>query len=147
MKARTKDIFFDQLVEGLEASVQYSKGMLSLRTTVLPEPPPVPKPEQIQQLRERHKMSQSIFAATLNVNKKTVQAWEQGQRVPNQAATRLIQIFENEPQLVVRIVSGIPPKSPKAVSAEGAGKVAKRLDAMSAKKKIPALSKSKSASK
>lgn len=145
MKTHTEDSFFDQLVEGLEASVQYSRGTLSLRTTILPEPPPVPKPEQIQQLRERYKMSQSIFAATLNVNKKTVQAWEQGQRVPNQAATRLIQIFENEPQLVVRIVSGIPARGLETGSAEVLGKAAKPLSNTGGK--VPVGKKSQSASK
>ncbi|NJL72379.1 MAG: hypothetical protein HC888_12790, partial [Candidatus Competibacteraceae bacterium] len=47
MKIKPEDSFLDQLVEGLEASVRYSKGTLSLSTTVLPEPPPVPKPEQV----------------------------------------------------------------------------------------------------
>ncbi len=93
MKSKTEDSFFDQLMQGLEESIQYSRGLLSLRTTVLPEPPPVPEPGQILELRNRYKMSQSVFAAALNVAPKTVQAWEQGQRVPSHASVRLLQIF------------------------------------------------------
>ena len=104
MKKKTNDNIFDQLVEGLEASIQYSKGALSLRTTTLPEPPPVPKPKEIVRLRERYNMSQTIFAAALNVAPKTVQAWEQGQRVPSHASARLLQLFEREPDLVARTI-------------------------------------------
>jgi hypothetical protein len=40
MKIGTAEGFFEQVVEGLEASVQYSKRTLSLSTTILPEPLP-----------------------------------------------------------------------------------------------------------
>jgi len=108
MKSTDKESIFDELVEGLEASIQYSKGALSLRSVTLPAPPPVPSPVQIVRLRTKYRLSQPIFAAALNVSSKTVQAWEQGQRVPSHASVRLLQIFEEEPEVVVRMVgSGI----------------------------------------
>lgn len=109
MKPKIEHTIFDQMVEGLESSIQFSKGALSLRTTTLPEPPPVPKPKEIVRLRERYNMSQSIFAAALNVAPKTVQAWEQGQRVPSHASARLLQIFEREPEVVARTIGGVTP--------------------------------------
>ncbi|MBI1321453.1 MAG: hypothetical protein GC168_21245 [Candidatus Hydrogenedens sp.] len=104
MKQAKKPSVFDDLVEGLEASIEYSRGALSLRSMTLPEPPPVPSPVQIVRLRTKYKLSQPIFAAALNVSSKTVQAWEQGQRVPSHASVRLLQIFEQEPELVERMV-------------------------------------------
>lgn len=40
IKPTDKESIFDELVEGLEASIQYSKGALSLRSVTLPAPPP-----------------------------------------------------------------------------------------------------------
>jgi putative transcriptional regulator len=104
MKSTDKESIFDELGEGLEASIHYSKGALSLRSVTLPAPPPVPSPVQIVRLRTKYRLSQPIFAAALNVSSKTVQAWEQGQRVPSHASVRLLQIFEEEPEVVVRMV-------------------------------------------
>ena len=51
-------------------------------------------------------MSQSVFAATLNVKPKTVQAWEQGNRVPSGSTARLLEIMEKEPGVVGLVVNG-----------------------------------------
>ena len=83
---------FQRLKKGLEDSIAYSRGELTLRTTALPPPPPPVSPRQIAALRRRLKMSQSIFAATLNVSPKLVQSWEQGLRKPDRGDLRLIQI-------------------------------------------------------
>lgn len=98
MSKRANASIFDQLVEGLEASIAYSKGEMPLRATTLPPPPPEPTPKRIAALRKRHRMSQSVFAATLNVSTKTVQAWERGARRPNQASARLLQVIEHAPE-------------------------------------------------
>lgn len=104
MKKKSNDIF-DDIVEGLEQSVAYSQGKISLKTTALPEPPPAPKPSHIVSLRNRFNMSQAVFAAALNVSIKTVQAWEQGARTPSHASLRLLQIFEDEPKILARITN------------------------------------------
>jgi len=46
MSDRDKPSLFDRLREGLEESIAYSKGELSLVTTELPTPPPKPKPSE-----------------------------------------------------------------------------------------------------
>lgn len=91
---------FEQIRAGLEDSIAYSKGQLSLKTTVLPAPPPRVGARQVIALRKKLKMSQAVFAATLNVSTKTVQSWEQGARKPSDAALRMIQIVRDEPKVI-----------------------------------------------
>lgn len=91
---------FEQLKSGLEDSIAYSKGELSLKTTELPPPPPAATPKDVRALRQSLRMSQAVFAATLNVSKRTVQSWEQGLREPSDAALRMIQVVQESPEVV-----------------------------------------------
>ena len=117
---------FEQIKSGLADSLAYSRGQLTLATTKLPAPPPTPDPHQIAALRRRHGMSQAVFAAVLNVSKKTVQSWEQGLRVPGDAALRMLQVIRREPGIVHMICS--QPGRPKARRASrGAGHRPARL--------------------
>jgi DNA-binding transcriptional regulator YiaG len=49
-------------------------------------------------------MSQAVFAQVLNVPANIVQSWEQGQRKPLQAALRLIQVFRQNPSVLLELV-------------------------------------------
>jgi hypothetical protein len=49
-------------------------------------------------------MSQSVFAAALNVSTKLVQSWEQGARKPNRGELRLIEILTKQPDLVSNLI-------------------------------------------
>jgi putative transcriptional regulator len=91
---------FEQIKQGLQDSIAHARGQLSLRTVELPAPPPSASPKQVRALRRRLRMSQSVFAATLNVSPKLVQSWEQGARQPGRGDLRLIQIIERDPKLV-----------------------------------------------
>jgi putative transcriptional regulator len=97
---------FEQIKEGLEDSISYSRGRLTLATVALPAPPPTPTPRQITELRLRLQMSQAVFAATLNVSKKTVQSWEQGRRVPSDVALRMLQVVDQNPDVARGLLRG-----------------------------------------
>jgi putative transcriptional regulator len=106
--------FFEQVKLGLEQSIAYSRGELSLRTTTLPLPPPPASPKRVAALRRRLKMSQSVFAAALNVSPKLVQSWEQGIRHPSRGDLRLIQIIEKQPELLGQLFA--PPTGSRAAA-------------------------------
>lgn len=108
MSDAEKASFFDRIKKGLEDSIAYSRGELSLRTTTLPLPPPPASPKRVAALRRRLKMSQSVFAAALNVSPKLVQSWEQGIRRPSRGDLRLIQIIEKQPELLGELFA--PPR-------------------------------------
>ena len=91
---------FDQIKTGLEDCLAHAKGERTLVTIRVPAPPPNAPPKRIAALRRNLHMSQSVFAATLNVSPKLVQSWEQGLRKPDRGALRLLQIIESHPAVV-----------------------------------------------
>jgi putative transcriptional regulator len=91
---------FEQIKDGLEESIQFTQGELNLRTTTVPTRPPAVTARKIVALRQKLGMSQGVFAQVLNVSAKTVQSWEQGERKPSQAALRLLQVMQAQPQVV-----------------------------------------------
>lgn len=111
--SKSKKSVFDQIMQGLEESVAFSKGELELKTTEIPASPPAQGPKHIVRLRKDLKMSQWTFAKTLNVSTKTVQGWEQGLRKPSQASLRLLQLIQLEPALVRTIMEAPAPRTRK----------------------------------
>ena len=105
MRKNTETSVFEQIKAGLEDSIAYSKGELSLVTTHMPAPPPKTNAKAISSLRRSLHMSQALFAATLNVSKRTVQSWEQGVREPGDASLRLLQIIRTQPHVVRMILA------------------------------------------
>ncbi len=91
---------FEQIKDGLEECIQFTKGELNLRTTTVPTRPPAVTARKIVALRQKLGMSQAVFARVLNVSAKTVQSWEQGERKPSQTALRLLQVLQAQPQVV-----------------------------------------------
>jgi putative transcriptional regulator len=92
------DELFGELMQSLDQALQYSRGeQISARTTVLPAPPKPMSRQEIIKLRERFNCSQAVFARLLNVSVKTLQAWEQGVRVPSDAALKLLTVAKHHP--------------------------------------------------
>jgi putative transcriptional regulator len=60
------------------------------------------KPEQIKAVRRKTGLSQSHFAARLQLNVATIRNWEQGRTHPDGAAVTLLTIINREPKLVMR---------------------------------------------
>jgi putative transcriptional regulator len=52
------------------------------------------KPRQIKQLRERHRVSQPVFARYLNTSESTVEKWETGAKKPSGMALKLLAVVE-----------------------------------------------------
>jgi putative transcriptional regulator len=100
-----KSSIFDKIKSGLDDSIAFSRGELSLRTTDLPSPPPAAPPRSIIALRRDLRMSQALFAATLNVSTRTVQSWEQGLRTPSDASLRLLQIIRTRPDVLGSVMA------------------------------------------
>ena len=52
------------------------------------------EPSQIKQIRESSRVSQAVFAATLNTSLSTVQKWEIGQKRPTGTALKLLHLVQ-----------------------------------------------------
>jgi putative transcriptional regulator len=96
------DELFGDLMLSLNQALQYSRGeQINARTTVLPAPPKPMSRQEIINLREQYNCSQSVFARLLNVSVKTLQAWEQGVRVPSDAALKLLTVAKKHPEVLL----------------------------------------------
>lgn len=91
---------FEDLITGLNEAVEHCAGKRELRTTTLPLPPQKMTSREIIAIRNRLNYSQAIFAAGLNVSKRTVEAWEQGKREPDGASLKLLSIAAANPEAV-----------------------------------------------
>lgn len=99
-----------QIIRGLEEAVVFERGELSdvrVRRVALTArkatatPAPSYDKNRIAELRSRMRLSQPVFADVLNVSTETVRAWEQGKRVPDGAALRLLELAEEHPTWLV----------------------------------------------
>jgi putative transcriptional regulator len=98
----------DELLKSLKQAVAMEEGELKGRESVRKLSRPAPKwtKSSIKKLREEvFHMSQPIFASLLNVKTATVRAWEQGQRTPDGAAARLLEILANDSHIAEELAS------------------------------------------
>lgn len=54
------------------------------------------KPEKIKRIRERAKMSQALFALTLNVTSSLVSQWERGEKKPSGPSLKLLALADKK---------------------------------------------------
>ena len=99
------------LIAGLDEAIEHARGKKKLRTATLEIPGPA-KPwskRKIARLRkERFGVSQPVFASFLSVTASTIRAWEQGQKKPSGAASRLLEIAEISPEVFQKLAHEHP---------------------------------------
>jgi putative transcriptional regulator len=61
-----------------------------------------PNPKEVS---ERLGLTQKAFARLLYISVKTLQNWEQGRREPTGAATRLLQVADKHPEVLLELVT------------------------------------------
>ena len=57
---------------------------------------------RVAQIRKRLNVSQAVFAEIMQVNRSSVQKWEDGTRKPSGTASRLLELVSEHPELVMR---------------------------------------------
>lgn len=85
----------DELLNSLKQANDYHDGKITLKSSKV-ELPEMPKPmssKEIKKIREKHNLSQPVFALFLGVSDKTFKRWEQeGQPTLANASLRLLEI-------------------------------------------------------
>lgn len=103
-----KSAIEQELINGLGEVLSHKRGKNKLKGRVreLPKPAPDWTAKEIKSFREKNlQMSQTEFAALLNIKVPTVRAWEQGQNVPSGAAARLIEALKKDPTLIEKLIA------------------------------------------
>lgn len=97
------------ILRGLEEAIRFERaaGAATVRTHVRTRAGTVVieargyRGRQIRRIRGDLRLSQPVFASLLNVSPETVKAWEQGKRVPEGAAVRLLEVAEDYPGVLL----------------------------------------------
>lgn len=89
---------FDDIKKGLNEAIEYEKGVLPARTTVL-EIAPVESfnAQEIKRIRQSTGLTQKTFALFMGVSVKTVEAWESGRNHPEGSSCRMLTLTKNDP--------------------------------------------------
>lgn len=109
-KAKTYGEF---LVEGMEEAVgiarcrskpaKISRVAITARDVAV-LPPPEYSAARVRSIRKRLNLSQTVFAAALNVSPATVRGWERGARVPDGPSRRLLELADQHPETLLTML-------------------------------------------
>lgn len=89
---------YDDIRQGLQEAIDYNKGKVSARKTVITITPVVSfSADEIKAIRNSTGMTQSLFAKFMGVSTKTVEAWESGRNHPEGAACRMLALTKANP--------------------------------------------------
>ena len=92
---------YTSIMQALDEAVKYQEGKIDARKTrIAVKPVESFSSEDIKQIRNRVGLSQAIFASTLGVSKKTVEAWERGINTPEGPSRRLLQLIRDNPEVI-----------------------------------------------
>ena len=94
---------YESIMEGLNEAVEYQQGNVKARKVKLTiKPVDTFNTGEIRQIRQKTGLSQVMFAGSLGVSPKTVEAWENGRNKPEGASRRLLEIVRDDPGFLRR---------------------------------------------
>jgi putative transcriptional regulator len=93
---------FESIRQGLNEAIEYEKGnSLNVKVDkITVSPLRVYSGKKIKEIRQRHHMTQRIFAEAIGVSIKTVEAWESGKNVPSGCASRMLELLDHDDTLL-----------------------------------------------
>jgi putative transcriptional regulator len=94
---------YESIMQGLTEAVDYQHGKTRVRKTKLTiKPVDTFNHNDIKRIRQKTGLSQVMFAGSLGVSPKTVEAWENGRNKPEGASRRLLEIVRDDPGFLRR---------------------------------------------
>jgi len=94
---------YESITQGLTEAIDYQQGKINARKTKMTiKPVATFNADDLKQIRQKTGLSQVIFAGSLGVSPKTVEAWENGRNKPEGASRRLLEIVRDDPGFLRR---------------------------------------------
>ncbi|MDR2972316.1 MAG: helix-turn-helix domain-containing protein [Bacteroidales bacterium] len=94
---------YESIMQGLTEAVDYQQGKITARKTKLTVKPVTTfNNNDIKRIRQKTGLSQVMFAGSLGVSHKTVEAWENGRNKPVGTARRLLEVVRDDPGFLIR---------------------------------------------
>ena len=92
---------YESIMQGLSEAVEYQKGKINARKTKLTiKPVDTFNTDEIKKIRKKTGLSQVMFAGSMGVSPKTVEAWENGRNKPEGSSRRLLEIVRDDPDFL-----------------------------------------------
>ena len=100
---------YKSIMQGLTEAADYQQGKIKARKTNLTIKPVADyNNNDIKRIRQKTGLSQALFAGSLGVSPKTVEAWENGRNKPEGASRRLLEIVRDDPAFLKRFQAESP---------------------------------------
>ena len=94
---------YESIMQGLTEAADYQQGKTRARKTrMVIKPVDTFNNDDIRLIRQKTGLSQVLFAGSLGVSPKTVEAWENGKNKPEGAYRRLLEIVRDDPGFLKR---------------------------------------------
>ena len=100
MRKTIKEAIGQTVQNLIESGVKTSFSEKELKNLGVTIPDVVMSPKEIQKIREKTKLSQSVFAKLLNVSASSVRQWEQGTRKPTGSTKVLLELLDRQPSIL-----------------------------------------------
>ncbi|MCH8170588.1 MAG: helix-turn-helix domain-containing protein [Bacteroidetes bacterium] len=108
MRRTIKSAIGDTVNELIKANVKTSFTEKELKALGIEIPKVEINAKDIQEIRNRINLSQSVFAKVLNVSPSSVRQWEQGKRTPSGSTKILLELLKENPNILnYRIESSV----------------------------------------
>jgi len=94
---------YQSIMQGLTEALDYQQGKILARKNKQTIKPVIAfNTDAIKRIRKKTGLSQVVFAGSLGVSPKTVEAWENGRNKPEGASRRLLEIVRDDPEFLKR---------------------------------------------
>ena len=100
MRKSIKSAVGDTVKELIKNNVKTSFTEKELKALGIEIPKVEINAEDIQEIRTRINLSQSVFAKVLNVSPSSVRQWEQGKRTPSGSTKILLELLKENPKIL-----------------------------------------------
>jgi putative transcriptional regulator len=100
MRNRIKKAISESVQDMVGAGFGTSFTARELRELGVRMPPLRIGPERIRTIRQKARVSQTVFAKLLNVSPSSIRQWEQGKRRPTGSTKVLLDVLEKEPHVL-----------------------------------------------
>jgi len=103
MTGEQKMSVYESIMQGLTEATDYQQGKINAQKTRLTiKPVATFNNNDIKQIRQKTGLSQVMFASSLGVSPKTIEAWENGRNKPEGASRRLLEVVRDDPSFLAR---------------------------------------------
>lgn len=97
---------FAEMMQGVEDMSAQREGKITLRQFEVESPAPVEiSAGEIIAIREKMRMSQTVFARRVHVKANTLRNWERNKSQPNEQAAVLLKLVDQYPDMIDRLAS------------------------------------------